>query len=226
VRGRLHRFSTRDDVEAGACVRDGAIVLRTAAGEDVVMPASELPVPGEHNLANALAAALACRLCGCSPEAIAAGLRAYRALPHRLEFVASLDGVDFYNDSKATNLDAALRALRSFPAGRVHLLLGGKDKGADWAAAAPEITERARTVFLVGAAAPVIAAALGPGASVRSSGTVRSAVREAFEIASPGEVVLLAPGCASFDQYRNFEERGLDFQHAVEALFPDGGHRA
>ncbi len=226
VRGRLHLFSIVDELDAGAYVRAGRIVLRTDEGEDDVMAVGELSVPGDHNLSNALAAALTCRLCGAPPGAIAAGLRAFRALPHRLEFVASFDGVDFYNDSKATNLDAARRALRSFPPRRVHLVLGGRDKGADWSLAATEIALRARTVLLVGEATPVIAAALSAAIVPRECGTIRAAVREAFEVALPGDVVLLAPGCASFDQYRNFEERGLDFRGAVEALFPDGGHRA
>lgn len=226
VRGRLYRFSATDEVASGAFVRDGEIVLRSEQGEVAVMRAADLPVPGAHNISNALAAALLCRLCGAPPEAIAAGLRSFRALAHRLEFVASFDGVDFYNDSKATNLDAALRALRSFPPQRVHLVLGGRDKGADWATAAPEIAQRARTVLLVGEATPVIGAALAARMTPRECGTVRAAVREAFELAAPGDVVLLAPGCASFDQYRNFEERGLDFRGAVEALFPDGGHLA
>ena len=226
VQGRAFRFSTRSEVDAGAFVRDGRIVLRTQGAEADVMAAADLPVPGEHNLANAMAAALACRLCGCPPQAIAAGLRAFRSLPHRLEFVASFDGVDFYNDSKATNLDATLRALRSFPARRIHLLLGGRDKGADWESAAREIARHAHTVLLVGEATPVIGAALGAAIATRECGTIGAAVRVAFDLAAPGDVVLLAPGCASFDQYRNFEERGLDFRGAVEALFPDGGHRA
>lgn len=226
VRGRGYRFSISGDVEAGACVRDGQIVLRTERGDDSVMAVADLSVPGDHNLANALAAALACRLCGCAPAAIAAGLRGFRALPHRLEFVATFDGVGFYNDSKATNLDAALRALRSFPAKRVHLILGGKDKGADWAAVAPEVGDRARRVLLVGEAAPVVRAALERSVPLEDCDTVRTAVRVGFEGAAPGDVVLLAPGCASFDQYRNFEERGADFRRAVEGLFPEGDHVA
>ncbi len=226
VRGRGYRFSTRQEVEAGAFVRSGTIVLRADGGDAEILAASELPVPGEHNVANAAAAAMACRLCGCEPEAIARGLRAFRALPHRLEFVASVDGVAFYNDSKATNLDAAARALRSFPAGKVHVILGGKDKGADWPALGPVVRERARRVLLVGEAAPLIRSGLQGCVPLIDCGTVETAVRRGFEEAAPGDVVVLAPGCASFDQYENFEERGRDFRHAVEELVPGGDHHA
>jgi len=220
VRGRLFRFSTRKEVEAGAFVRGGRLVVRTADGDAEILDASELPVPGEHNLANAAAAALACRLSGCSSDDIARGLRTFRALPHRLEFVATLGGVSFYNDSKATNLDAAARALRSFPPGRVHVILGGKDKGADWPSLAALVRERARRVLLVGEAAPLVRSGLQRTVPLVDCETVPAAVRVGFEGAEPGDVVVLAPGCASFDQYRNFEERGRDFRRAVEELSP------
>ena len=226
VRGRLYEFSTKREVSCGAFLRAGRIFLRTPAGEVEVLDGAELPVPGEHNLANALAAALACSLVGCEREALAAGLRAFRALPHRLQRVATLDGVEFYDDSKATNMDAAVRALRSFPPGRVHLILGGKDKGADWCSLAEVVRRHARQVLLVGEAAPVVRKGLQGTVPIVDCGTVRSAVRVGFEAAAPGDVVLLSPGCASFDQYRNFEERGEDFRHAVLVLFPEGGHRA
>ncbi len=222
LRGLPHRFSTRRELDRGAFVRDGAIVLRTAEGECRLMDAAALPVPGEHNLANALAAALACRLVGAAPEAIARALSLYRALPHRLEHVAAVRGVEFYNDSKATNLDAAERAVLSFAPGRILLILGGKDKGADWRSVAPLIRERAKRVLLVGRAAPTIRAALEGEVPLTDCGTVPEAVRAGLEAGAPGDVVLLAPGCASFDQYRSFEERGEDFRRAVLAL-RDGG---
>ncbi len=226
VRGELFRFSTRGETTLGAFVRAGRIVVRLPEEEDELMDAREIPVPGEHNLANALVAALACRLVGCAPEAIADGLRAYRALPHRLQYVGTLDGVAFYDDSKATNLDAAVRALRSFPAGRVHVILGGRDKGADWSALFPVIREQARRALLVGEAAAAIRKGVEGAVPLEDCGTIRTAVRVGFDGAAPGDVVLLAPGCASFDQYGNFEERGRDFRGAVEALFPEGTHHA
>lgn len=226
VRGRAYLFSISREVDAGALVREGVLWLKDGTGEASLLRAEELPVPGEHNVGNALAAALACRLVGCETDAIARGLRSFRALPHRLQYVATLDGIKFFNDSKATNLDAAARALRSFPPGSVHLILGGRDKGADWSSLASLVLRYARRVLLVGEAASVARKGLLGTVPLVDCGTVRSAVRTGFEGASPGEVVLLAPGCASFDQYRNFEERGHDFCRAVEALLPAEDHHA
>ena len=226
VRGRLLRFTTREDLADGAFLRHGTLVLRLEGREQEILPASALRVPGEHNTANALAAALACGLEGCRPEAIARALRAFVALPHRLQHVGTLDGVQFYDDSKATNLDAAGRALLAFPAGTVLLILGGKDKGGDWPALAPAVRERARCVLLVGQAARAIRAGLAGTVPLVDCRTVMTAVRAAYERARPGDVVLLAPGCASFDQYRNFEERGDDFRRSVEGLLPGGGRYA
>jgi UDP-N-acetylmuramoylalanine--D-glutamate ligase len=225
VRGRTHRFSTRSEVADGACVLRGRIVLRLGGAEEDILGVSDLPVVGEHNVANALAAAVACRLVGCSTIAIADGLASYKALPHRLQNVGVLDEVAFYDDSKATNLDAAARAIQSFPPHTVHLILGGKDKGAHWPDLVPLVRRHARRVLLVGQAAERIRAAMEDAVPLVDCGTVEAAVRCGFEGARPGDVVLLAPGCASFDQYRNFEERGDDFRRAVEALLRDGGGR-
>jgi UDP-N-acetylmuramoylalanine--D-glutamate ligase len=226
VRGRLYLFSTCSETEQGAFLRDGRLVLRTAEGEAELLEAAELPVPGTHNVANALAAALLCRLVGCAPAAIVEGLRGYRALPHRLEHVATLSGVEFYNDSKATNPAAAAQALGSFEPGTVHLILGGKDKGADWAELIALVRRYARQVLLVGQAAEVLKPMLEGVALWTDCGSVRRAMERASGDAESGDVVLLSPGCASFDQYRNFEERGEDFRAAVESLRDAGGAHA
>jgi UDP-N-acetylmuramoylalanine--D-glutamate ligase len=221
VRGRAYRFSTRGRVERGASLEGGMLVLRGTPGlegESPLLPAASLPVPGEHNVANALAAALACALVGVPGEAIARGLAGFQALPHRLQRVGSVRGIDYYDDSKATNLDATARALASFPPSSVHLILGGKDKGADWSSLAPLAGRQALQILLVGEAAAVIRRALAGVVPLKDCGTVQAAVRCAAEAARPSEVVLLAPGCASFDQYRNFEERGDDFARAVAGL--------
>ncbi len=223
-RGRAFHFSTRREVQRGAFLRRDALVLRLEAGRDqAILPSAELPLPGEHNVANALAAALCCALVGCSPEAIASGLRAYVPLPHRLELVRSIGGVRFFNDSKATNPDAASRALGAFPAGSVHLILGGKDKGADWGPVAQLLAHHARQVLLVGQATELLRARLLGLVPLVDCGTVGRAVEVAASAARSGDVVLLAPGCASFDQYKNFEERGEDFRRAVRALGPADG---
>jgi UDP-N-acetylmuramoylalanine--D-glutamate ligase len=197
--------------------------LRTEHGEDDLLGVEELPVPGNHNVSNALTAAVACRLAGCDGEAIARGLRAYRPLPHRLELVADVNGVRFYNDSKATNPASAACALTAFPAGTIHLVLGGRDKGADWGALAELIRTHVRRVFLVGEAAPKLKRLLAGSVPVRVSATVPQAVVDAFDGAATGDVVLLAPGCASFDQYQNFAERGDDFRRAARSLGESGG---
>jgi UDP-N-acetylmuramoylalanine--D-glutamate ligase len=222
VRGRLHLFSTRAEPEWGAFLRADRLVLRTAHGEEDLLGVEELPVPGDHNVSNALAAALACRLAGCDGEAIARGLRAYRSLPHRLELVATVNDVRFYNDSKATNPASAVCALNAFPAGAIHLVLGGRDKGADWDALAELIRSRARRVFLVGEAASMLERLLAGSVPIRVSATIPQAVVDAFDGAASGDVVLLAPGCASFDQYRNFAERGDDFRRCARALRRSG----
>ncbi|HKQ59744.1 MAG TPA: UDP-N-acetylmuramoyl-L-alanine--D-glutamate ligase, partial [Candidatus Polarisedimenticolaceae bacterium] len=221
VRGTLHEFSLRHELARGAFLRGDRLVIRTAGGETDPLAAAELPVPGEHNLANALAAALACTLVGCSPPAIAAGLRGYRALPHRLEHVRTVGGVAFFNDSKATNPDSVARAVGAFPAGRVLLILGGKDKGVDWDPLVERIRGRVRRVLLVGQAAEMLRRKLEGSVALAHCGTVARAVSEAFADARAGDVVLLSPGCASFDQYRNFEERGEDFRQAAAALAGD-----
>ena len=225
VRGRPYRFSTRERVDAGAFVDEGVLTLRTETGDQTLLETRELAVPGEHNVANALAAALACRLAGCSSAAIAEGLASYRALPHRLEHVATVGEIAFYNDSKATNIDSARRALRSFPEKTVHVILGGRDKGADWSTLVTDVNERARRVLLVGEAAATIRAALPSTVETIDCGTVGEAVRVGARHARPGDVVLLSPACASFDQYRDFEERGDDFKNVVAEL-SRGGRRA
>ncbi len=218
VRGELLLFSTREEVRSGAFLRGGVMILRGPAGETELMPAEELPVPGEHNVANALAAAMACSLAGCPPDAIARGLRAYRALPHRLEYVDTVGGVAFYNDSKATNPASAIRALTSFEPGKVHLILGGKDKGADWSELAGLAARFAKRVLLVGQASDQLAEQLAGFAPCDKCGTVPRAVAVGYAGAEEGEVVLLSPACASFDQYGNFQERGEDFRSAVRSL--------
>ena len=146
-------------------------------------------------------------------------VKEFRAVEHRLELVATIQGVTFYNDSKATNVDATVKALESFPA-NIHIILGGKDKGSDYSVLNPLLRERVKRTYLIGAAADKIAGQVQGSTELVRSGTLDRAVRQAFDAAKPGDVVLLAPACASFDQFENYEQRGRVFKDLVQSLTP------
>jgi UDP-N-acetylmuramoylalanine--D-glutamate ligase len=203
-------FSTRTGT---ATVCDGWV---TVDGRQVVR-LDEIPIRGMHNVENTLAAASATSLAGIRLEAIGAAVRSFRAVEHRLEFVRTLSGVHFYNDSKATNVDATMKALDSFPGG-LWVILGGKDKGSDYAVLRERLAEKARGVMLIGAAAPKIREQIGGAAPVHEAGVIEAAVREAYAQAQAGDTVLLAPACASFDQFTGYEHRGRVFKRIVESL--------
>jgi UDP-N-acetylmuramoylalanine--D-glutamate ligase len=184
---------------------------------DVLMPAAEIPIRGLHNVENTMAAAGAARLAGAALGDIARAVRSFRAVEHRLEFVRRVRGVDFYNDSKATNVDATLKALDSFDGG-LWVILGGKDKGSDYSVLAGPLRKKARAALLIGAAAGKIAGQLDGVVPLICSGTLDAAICDAFAKASAGDTVLLAPACASFDQFQNYEHRGRVFKQIVEGL--------
>ncbi len=150
-------------------------------------------------------------------ESIRASVRAFKAVEHRLEFVATVRGVEFYNDSKATNVDATKKALEAFPGG-VHLILGGKDKDSNYAELADLVRARVKIVYTIGSAAEKIERQLAGVVKMVSAGTLREAVRKAAEDAVAGDVVLLAPACSSFDQFENYEHRGKVFKELVKGL--------
>src|SRR5205814_5227614 len=170
--------------------------------EQEIMPISEIPLKGAHNLENVLAAVSAGALMGCAPEKIRSAVRNFKAVEHRLEYVATVRGVDYYNDSKATNVDATIKALESFPA-NVHLILGGKDKGSDYTALNDLLRQRVKCVYTIGAAAEKIQLQITGATKLIPSGTIESAVKQAATAAPPGDIVLLAPACPSFDQFQN-----------------------
>ena len=182
------------------------------------LPAEPL-VPGDHNRENAAAATAAARAAGVSDEAIAEALRTFEGVPHRLELVREVRGIRFVNDSKATNPEAAARALSAYPPG-IRLILGGSRKNSSYSSLAKEASSRGvAKAYLIGEAADEIAEALAAaGVRFADSGTLEQAVLDALADADPGEVVLLSPACASYDQFRDFEERGERFRHLVEAL--------
>jgi UDP-N-acetylmuramoylalanine--D-glutamate ligase len=191
---------------------------RVEFGLEDELPA-EPRIPGEHNRENAAAATAAARAVGLSEDAIAEGLRSFEGVPHRLELVGEVKGVRFVNDSKATNPEAAERALSAYPPG-VRLILGGSRKRSAFAGLARRARESGVAhAYLIGESADDLAEALAAeGVRFTHSGDLESAVRDAFADADPGEVVLLSPACASFDQFRDFEERGERFRALVEAL--------
>ena len=181
------------------------------------MLASEIPLKGAHNVENVLAAVCVGALMGCAPEKIRGAVRSFKAVEHRLEFVASVGGVEFYNDSKATNVDATIKALESFP-GNIHLILGGKDKGSNYTVLNDLLRARVKKLYTIGAAAAKIESQVGGAAEIVHAETLETAVKRAAASAQAGDVVLLAPACASFDQFQNYEHRGRVFKDAVRAL--------
>jgi UDP-N-acetylmuramoylalanine--D-glutamate ligase len=216
TRSQVFWFSRQKEVERGAWVRAGNIVFRDASGQREILQVSEIPLKGAHNLENVLAAVSASVLMGCAPEKIRSAVHDFKAVEHRLEFVASIRGVDYYNDSKATNVDATIKALESFPA-NIHLILGGKDKGSDYAVLNDLLRKRVKRVYTIGAAAAKIESQI-QGPEVVQAETLENAVRKASTLAEPGDVVLLAPACASFDQFKSYEHRGRIFKDLVRGL--------
>lgn len=216
TRAQLYWFSRLKEVQQGAWVRDGNIVFRDSKGQREILQVSEIPLKGAHNLENVLAAVCTSILMGCAPEKIHQAVHDFKAVEHRLEFVATINGVDYYNDSKATNVDATIKALESFPA-NIHLILGGKDKGSDYTVLNDLIRQRVKRIYTIGAAAAKVESQV-KGAEVVHAETLENAIRKAQAAAQSGDVVLLAPACASFDQFKSYEHRGKLFKEIVRGL--------
>jgi UDP-N-acetylmuramoylalanine--D-glutamate ligase len=216
TRAQVIWFSRHKEVERGAWVRDGNIVFRDGSGQREILQVSDIPLKGAHNLENVLAAVCGAALMGCAPEKIRQAVHGFKAVEHRLEFVSTVNGVDYYNDSKATNVDATIKALESFPA-NIHLILGGKDKGSDYTVLNDLIRQRVKRIYTIGAAAAKIESQV-KGAEVIHAETLENAIRKASAAAKPGDVVLLAPACASFDQFKSYEHRGKVFKEIVGGL--------
>ncbi len=219
--GQVFWFSRQKEVERGAFVGRSSIVFRDGNQEREVIPVAEIPLKGAHNLENVLAAVCAGALMGCATEKIRQAVREFKAVEHRLEFVATVRGVDYYNDSKATNVDATIKALESFPA-NIHLILGGKDKGSDYTLLNDLLRQRVKRVYTIGSAAgkieSQISASIAGHTELVYAETLANAVHKAHAAAQPGDVVLLAPACASFDQFKNYEQRGQMFKEMVRGL--------
>jgi UDP-N-acetylmuramoylalanine--D-glutamate ligase len=217
TQAQLFWFSRKKEIEKGAFARGAQLYFRDGHSEREIMPLTELRLKGAHNLENVLAGVSIGMLVGCQPEQIRQAVRNFKAVEHRLEFVARVAGVDYYNDSKATNVDATIKALESFPA-NIHLILGGKDKGSDYTVLQELLRQRVKRVYTIGAAAAKIESQIHGAAEIDRAGTLENAIRRASESAAPGDVVLLAPACASFDQFRSYEHRGRVFKETVHSL--------
>jgi UDP-N-acetylmuramoylalanine--D-glutamate ligase len=208
-------FSGKRKVTAGASLCGDKLIL----DGKLLMEAGEIPIRGRHNVENVLAAAVAAARAGVESAAIAAAVRTFQAVEHRLEFVRQVSGIDFYNDSKATSVDATLKAVEAFKGG-LWVILGGKDKGLDYSVLREPLAVRAHAALLIGAASPKIAAALQGAVPLVDCRTLEAAVAYGYQRGRPGDTVLLAPACASFDQFRSFEHRGEVFQQLVRELQP------
>ena len=206
-------FSGTKSVPEGAWIKDGQIVLD---GEPL-LATSEIPLKGRHNYENVMAAAIATHLAGASLPAIAAAVKSFPGVEHRLELVRTLNGVAYYNDSKATSVDATMKAIEAFP-GLLWIILGGKDKNSDYTVLREPLRGKAHAALLIGASAPKIAAQLDGSVPLIDAGTLDVAVQRAANQAQPGDIVLLAPACASFDQFHSYEHRGQVFKKLVSDL--------
>ncbi len=214
---RVYWFSRKRRVAQGAFVREKEIIFRRDGAEESILKLGDIPLAGAHNVENVLAAVVAARLAGAAPAAIAKGVRSFAGVEHRLEFVAEIGGVRYYNDSKATNVDATLKALEAFP-GRILIILGGKDKGSDYTLLRAPLREKAILALLIGAAAEKIEKQITGSVALERAGMLERAVEVASHAARPGDLVLLAPACASFDQFQNYEHRGRVFKDLVHQL--------
>ncbi|MDR0842820.1 MAG: UDP-N-acetylmuramoyl-L-alanine--D-glutamate ligase [Acidobacteriota bacterium] len=217
VRAQVLLFSRTREVAAGAFVRDDKVILRDGQGERVLFPTDAVQLKGGHNLENVLAASLLALAAGAQPERLEAGVRKFRGVEHRIEYVAEIDGVAYYNDSKATNVEATAKSLEAFPGG-IHLIAGGRDKAGDFTVLRPLVRERVKQLILIGEAADKLRAALSGATEIRDAASLSEAVSLAHAASKPGDVVLLAPACASFDMFDDYEHRGRVFKEAVEAV--------
>ncbi|HXS12893.1 MAG TPA: UDP-N-acetylmuramoyl-L-alanine--D-glutamate ligase, partial [Acidobacteriaceae bacterium] len=219
TKAQIYWFSPRRQVKQGVFVHGESILFRAKEGGEVepIMPVAEIPLAGAHNLENVLAAVCAARLAGVEAHVIREAVATFHAVEHRLEFVRELDGVRWFNDSKATNVDATAKAVEAF-AGGIWLILGGKDKDSDYSTLSPLLRARVKAVITIGSAAEKIESHLAGVVKIERAGTMERAVAWARKEAKPGDVVLLAPACSSFDQFENYEHRGRVFKQLVGAL--------
>ena len=220
LRARVKKFSVRAQLEDGVFLNGDELIVKSVAGKQVVFRPSEMKLRGLHNVENVAAAVSAGLAAGASLESMRDTILQFNPVEHRLEFVNELRGVKFYNDSKATSVDATLKALEAFAqsGGKVVLILGGRGKKAPYAPLAELIKQKVRTLVLIGEDADTIANELGAYAQLERASDMRDAVERSFAAAESGDVVLLAPACASFDMFESFEHRGNSFKNEIANL--------
>ncbi len=217
TQARVYYFSRRRAVRRGCYLDDAELVFRDDGRAARLMKAAEIPLPGAHNIENAMAAALVGHCLEVPARSIRSSIRRFSGLEHRLEKVLTLRGVEFVNDSKATTVDASIKALESFDR-PVVLILGGRDKGSDFRLLRRPVRKRVKKIILLGEATPKIEPVLRSAAPMEEAVSLGDAVRRSYAAAAPGELVLLAPACTSFDMFKNFEARGRAFKREVRRL--------
>lgn len=220
LKANVVMFSVQQELEDGLFLRGPELACRANGKEKVLTTRDEIFLRGLHNVENVLAALAAGLACGAEPESMRETVREFKGVEHRIEFSGEISGVKFYNDSKATSVDATLKALEALSEsdGQIVLILGGRGKHAPYAPLAPLIESHVRTLVLIGEDADNIESQLRGAATIERAGTMEEAVAIAFKNADPGDSVLLAPACASFDMFRSFEERGEIFKAAISRL--------
>lgn len=217
LRAPVECFSSSAAVACGMFLAGGKLVRRSRSGRREEYPLEMIRIPGRHNIENVMAAVLAARACGCPPSDIIRAVAGFRGIAHRIEYVGEVQGVRFYDDSKGTNVGAVMRALESFTPPLI-LLLGGRDKEGDFETLSPLIREKVRELILFGEAGEKINRLLGGIVHTQRKTTLKEAVAAAWKLASRGDVVLLSPGCASFDEFTDYKERGRVFQELVRSF--------
>jgi len=215
-KAQVYSFSRKTEVEKGCFIQGDWIILKDK-GEERLIKTSDIPLFGIHNLENVMAAALVSHILGVPLPRIRESVESFQGLEHRLEKITAIKGIDFYNDSKATNVDAALKSIQSFER-KIVLILGGRDKGGDFKKLKVQVAEKAKHVLLIGEAEEKIRNALEGSVTMTPVSSLKEAVRAGYALAEAGEVVLLAPACTSFDMFQNFEERGRVFKQEVLSL--------
>jgi UDP-N-acetylmuramoylalanine--D-glutamate ligase len=217
IRAQIVKFSSKRVLQKGIFIKNNNMILRIPGANEEQYSLSIINLPGFHNAENVMAAIIAARLCGCSQENIIAAVTDFRGLPHRIEFVGEKNSIKFYDDSKGTNVGSVVRALETF-ARPVILLLGGRDKDGDFETLKPLLAAKIKKLILFGEARNRIASLIGKDMPALKKAKLREAIESAYKNAQPGDIILLSPGCASFDEFANYKERGNYFKDVVGNL--------